>query len=340
MFSTSEQLPIPSVAELNRDMEPYVIQAAKGRNPLFEDPYQVLQFVHFTDIHHMLELWNRLIEYVNTYSDYIQFALHTGDYVGCSHTEYYCDLYGKGISCNRPLLNCVGNHDFVKSYAHPYSTPKETYEACFPKSTDDWGVTFMEGEYKMNYYKDFPESNLRLIVLDYYFGGDAQLVWFEHLLEDARQKGMHVITAAHEMTQRMVEELDVPFQTYDDFWTAKRKTFDHLEAFGADRLIAEFKQKGGIHVCHLAGNEHTEYFGITERGVLNVIAPCGSYANHRSDCERVRGTRTYDCFNVVAVDTNVNVLKLIRIGNNVDPYLRTRKALCWDYKNGKMISSL
>ena len=32
MFSTSEQLPIPSVAELNREMEPYIIQAAEGRN--------------------------------------------------------------------------------------------------------------------------------------------------------------------------------------------------------------------------------------------------------------------------------------------------------------------
>jgi len=338
VYPTPEHLPIPSIAELNQEMEPYIIQGAEGRNPLFKDPYKVLQFVHFTDIHHMLELWNRIMEYINVYSNYISFALHTGDYVGCSHTEYYCDLYGKGTPCVRPVLNCVGNHDNVKSYANHDCTAQETYDVCFPKSVEDWEVTFMEGDCTMNYHKEFPESNLRLIVLDYYFGGEAQKKWLKELLDDALEKGIHVITAAHEMTQRIIHEPDVSFRTYDDFWTVKNKTADHLESLGVDQLIADFKKAGGIHVCHLAGNEHTEHFGFTERGVLNIVAPCGTWANHRNDCTRIRGTRTYDCFNVVAVDTNINVLKLIRIGNNVDPYLRTRKVLCWDYKKQKLIS--
>ena len=54
-------LAIPDVVELNRDMEHYVIKAASRRSEFFYDDYQPLTFVHFSDVHAMLELWNRVI---------------------------------------------------------------------------------------------------------------------------------------------------------------------------------------------------------------------------------------------------------------------------------------
>lgn len=343
MYPVPEQLPIPSVAELNRDMENFVIQASSGRNKRFKDPYQVLQFVHFTDIHYMLENWNRIIEYVNTYSEYIQFALHSGDYCGCSQTEYFCNLYKEGIPCVHPVLNCTGNHDCIESYANESSTPKEVHQICFPKGeTEKWGVTFIPGEYPLSYYKDFPESNLRMIVLDAYYVTEEQKNWLEELLDDAREKGIHVITVAHEMTNPITNRFDVPFQTLDNFFyglkNGRRPLGLDWPLF--DPIIAEFKKKGGMHVVHLAGNEHCEYFGFTDGGVLNSVAPCGTYNTVSCDCLRVRGTRSYDSFNVVAVDTNLCLLKIIRIGNDLDHYLRQKKVVCWDYKNEKLISSL
>lgn len=333
MENTSEK--IPSVAELNRDMEPYVIQASVGRNPRFGDKHKVLQFVHFTDVHHMLENWNRIVEYVNTYSEYIQFALHSGDYCGCSHTEYYCDLYGKGEPCVRPILNCLGGHDVIESYANQTSTPEETYPLCFPKE-NDWDAVFMPGEYSMNYYKDFPESNLRLIVLDQYFAGEKQDVWLREVLDDALEKGFHVVTSAHMCTHPIVKEEEGTFHTADDFFTLRPKAPES----NADHIIAAFREKGGMHVCHLSGDLHTDHFGFTEHGVLQVVAPCATPNPVWSDGTRVRGTRTYDCFNVVAVDTDRKLLKLVRIGNQLDHYLRPRRAMCWDYGRGKLISNL
>lgn len=332
MYPIAENEPILSIAELNRDVEPFIIQASGKRNRIFKDSYETLQFVHFSDIHYALEQWDRLVDYVNTYSDLFEFVLHTGDYCGCSHTEYYCDLYGKGKPCKRPILNCIGNHDSIESYANRTSTTKQVRTVCYPK-TIDWEVVFMPGELTLNYHKDFLKSNIRLIVLDCYFGGEAQIEWLKQLLADAREKRMHVITAAHEITHPITEKQNVTFQTLDDFWsvTGNRRSHEF------DHIIADFKKEGGVHICHLAGHEHSDYFGFTEHGVLNVVVSCASAGTCMTDWKGVRGTKTYDCFNVVAVDTNRNLLKLVRVGNNADHYLRRKRVLCWDYAEQKLI---
>ena len=86
-----------NIVEMNRDQE---------------DRYTPLQFVHLSDVHAVLDLWNRMVEFVNYYSDYISFAIHTGDYCG-NNQEQYVDCYGYGTKCKRPVYNCVGNHDTV-----------------------------------------------------------------------------------------------------------------------------------------------------------------------------------------------------------------------------------
>ncbi|MFQ9147579.1 MAG: hypothetical protein ACLR5G_04660 [Eubacteriales bacterium] len=52
---------------------------------------------------------------------------------------------------------------------------------------------------------------------------------------------------------------------------------------------------------------------------------------------RVRGTRTYDCFNYMAVDVNMGLLKIVRVGNNRDIFMRSQRSLCYDYLNRKII---
>lgn len=55
------------------------------------------------------------------------------------------------------------------------------------------------------------------------------------------------------------------------------------------------------------------------------------------DARREKGTKSFDSFNVMAVDANLGILKPVRVGNNVDTYLRTKRALCFDYIHKKMI---
>ncbi len=318
------------IIALNRDLEPAVIQGSYGRSMYFEDPYKPLQFVHFSDIHAILDLWNRMVEYINHYSDYISFALHTGDYCG-GHQEVYTDFYRDGTPCVRPVLNCVGNHDTVTPDGKQ-NTKESTHRLLF-NHTEGWDVQFMDISHSMTYYKDFPESNIRLIVLDLYYNVEEQTKWLREVLNDARETGIHVITAMHEPTDAITNRLDTPFCSIVDY-----------QAVGAIRasmpyedVIVAFIQDGGQFVCNLAGHWHHDKIGYTSAGVLNIAVECATKWYHWCDGIRIPGTRTYDCFNVMSVDTNQKLIRLIRIGDNTDNTLRIKRTLCYDYGKRKLI---
>ncbi len=327
-----------SIIELNRDVESFVIQASATRtsffNQKFDDKFSVLQFLHFSDVHMRLDCWNRVMEYMNYYKDYISFALHTGDYCEGSQ-ERYCDLYGEGIDRERIVYNCVGNHDtFSYDSEHVLSITgkQKPYELLF-NHIEDWDVNFFDLEYSMSYYKDFPESNIRMIVLDPYYDIDEQRRQFVVLLNDAREKGLYVITAMHEKTDHITESFGVTFQTINDYFSLSGKP-RHYE-FEDD--IVNFVNAGGVHICHLAGHDHHDGFGITEKGILNSIVPCATTWNGWSDGKRIDGTKTQDCFNIVSIDPNLKLLKLVRVGDNSDHYLREKRVLCFDFEKRKVI---
>lgn len=334
MLSSFEHGNIPSIIEQNLDMEPFVIQGTAKRSKFFGDKYLPLQFVHLSDVHAKPELWERMTEYVDYYKDYISFALHTGDYCGASQ-EFYVDFYNECSPCTRPVLNCTGNHDTYKT-REILSSTKETVHGLLFGARDSWGADFMSGDFSMTYCKDFESANVRLIVLDMYYGGDEQLCWLKYVLADAREKGYHVLTAAHEITSPITKKSDVTFNRLDDVESLGGNSVRHNDI---EKAIVDFKARGGTHVCHLAGHEHSDIFGHTDSGILNAVVPCATDWDGWCDGKRVRGTRTYDCFNVVSVDVNQSLIKLIRIGNNTDHFLRSRRALCYDYANDRVISS-
>ncbi len=319
--------PIESILSLNKDMEPFVIQNSAKRTEFLGNDYEPLQFVHCSDNHAALENWNRMVEYINHYSEYIQFGLHTGDYCGGFQGEYR-DFYAEGTPCVRPFYNCVGNHDTV-DVSWEKTDKKTTHDLLF-NHTAGWDVTFMEGESSMTYYKDFPDSNVRLIVLDLYFDQEQQCAWLTERLNEAKALGYHVITAMHQPTAELVDKVDTTFQTIVPGYAK-----DPEVAFEA--VIARFIAEGGTFICNLCGHLHHDCFAYTKNGVLNVVVECG--ADWAGWCEgwRVRGTKTYDAFNVVGVNVNQGVLKLVRIGDNSDYFLRAKRTMCYDYINKKVI---
>lgn len=322
-----------NIIELNRDMEPFVVQAGSGRPVGFKDEFKPLQFVHFSDIHTALDLWNRVAEYVNHYKEYISFGIHTGDYCG-NNQELYADCYNYGVQCERPLYNCTGNHDVTVTRKHLPASKESVYKKLFapqPDITQD--VKFMDIEYSMTYYKDFTESNIRMIVLDLYYDVEEQKTWLAGVLADAKEKGLSVITAMHEPTGHIEESFGVTFHSIMDYSIPVGK--QKVCAF--ESLLTDFIANGGKFICNLAGHHHHDLFGITEAGILNICVPSATNWDGWCDGRRVKGTRTYDCFNVMAIDVNLGILKLIRIGDNCDPYLREKKVLCFDYINNKVI---
>lgn len=325
-----------NILELNRDMEPFIIQGSATRPKRFNDKYTPLQFVHFADVHNRIKQWNRLVEYINYYEKYIAFALHTGDYCG-SCQEQYTDFYNVGEPCVKPIYNCLGNHDTyidqtIINGQSNISTKEGVYKLLFNR-TENWDAEFMAGEFSMTYYKDFPDSGIRIVVLDNYYDIDTQKHWLEQVLKDALKKELHVITATHELTDHICNPCDTVFHTLNDYKSICGK--ERRSPF--EEVIVNFIKDGGIHVVHLAGHHHHDRFGYTAAGILNCAVECATSWDGWNDGTRVEGTRTFDCFNVVSVNASLGVFAIARIGDNTDHYLRHKQSLCFDYINKKFI---
>ena len=326
-----------NIIELNRDVEPLIIQGSATRSKFFKkkfgDKFKPLQFVHCSDVHAALDLWNRTVEYINYYKDYIDFAVHTGDYCG-SHQGIYVDLYNYGPRCLKTIYNCVGNHDTYGTREWTANTKKSTYELLFSHCDDKcFDANFLNCDYSMTYYKDFSESNVRLVVLDLYYDTDLQCDWLKNVLEDARKRGLCVITAMHEPSDFINDTYGVTFHSKNDYLSLNGRQPE--KPF--EPIIADFIAQDGCHICNLAGHEHHDLFGLTDAGVLNTVVPCGTEHDGWCDGKRIKGTRTYDCFNVVSIDANLGLLRIVRVGSNRDNFFRSQRSLCFDYINKKVI---
>ena len=324
---------INDIISLNKDIESCIIQASEGLGQMFTNKTKPVVFTHFSDVHTMQELWNRIIDFNNHYSNYLDFSIHTGDYCGGSQLSYI-DLYSNGKQCNIPVLNCIGNHDTFIDNGGTKGEKKKAHDLLF-NHTSNWGVTFMNIDNSMTYYKDFSSKKIRLIVLDYYYDIDLQCVWLQDRLNEAKTLGYHVITCMHEMTNVIINKLNTPFQTLDNFESIGGNKHS-ISKF--DKIIGDWKKSGGVHVANFAGHEHSDFIGYTENDVLNICVQCATDNIIWTDAKRVKNTKTWDCFNLVAVDVATNNLKIVRIGNNVDHYLREKKVLSYDYVNKKIIS--
>lgn len=334
-----------NIVELNRDVEPYVLQVGQPRSKhYFKDEIVPLTLVHLSDVHASHSNWERMVEYTNYYKDYIDLVLCTGDYCGGSQKQYV-DMYTTA-TCERPVYNCTGNHDCTTG-DWTLADKSLAYGLLF-NHTEGWDVTFAPVPQAMSYYKDFPASNVRLIVLDDYYHVWETRQWLRELLDDARDKGLHVITAQHEPTDYINDSYGSRFHTRDDYTGAFKNSelrrqapcYDNRGRVLYEEIIGEFIDKGGVYVCNLAGHDHVDQFGRTDRGVLNVTVQNAKCCNLLGDTRRVAGTKSEDCFNVFSVDTVTGVFKIVRVGANVDRYLRSRTALCFDYVNGRIITEV
>ena len=298
------------------------------------DTTKPLVFTHFSDVHTRQPLWDRIIKYNNYYKNYIEFSIHTGDYCGGTRLSYV-DLYANGPSPEIPVMNCVGNHDTY--LANNSQGDKATTHNLLFNHSGDWNVTYMDTiDNSMTYFKDYPNQKIRFIVLDYYYDIDAQCTWLLERLNGAKSKGYHVITCMHEMTNVITNKLDTTFQTIDNFESLGGNKYSKSKF---DKVIGDWVKNGGVHVANFAGHEHSDFIGYTDNGVLNVCVQASTDDIIWTDGKRVEGTRTWDCFNVVSVEVSTGTLKLIRVGNNADHYLREKKVFVYDYINKKIICS-
>ena len=299
-----------------------------------------------TDIHGYQNNLQRYMDFTNEYVSYIDDMLCLGDFITDSWVNTM-DFFNN-VEGSEKILLTIGNHDTCDRTQNPVVwyqyAGKQAYDRYFAPYIANWEVVQPENA-AINgycwYYKDYNTAKVRLIVLDcmYMFKDteQAQLQWFTGVLTDAKEKGLSVVAAKH-YPFNVVQDKDkntfnsLDYSSYDGNSKSSMKGF--LDA------IETFISSGGEFICWLNGDSHYDFQGLitgypNQYAIAFENAGCNSQWN---DSVRIKGTKSQDSFNFVTFDTNTKLIKVVRVGNNSDRYLRHKNYICYDYKNKKIIT--
>ncbi|MBQ7459567.1 MAG: metallophosphoesterase [Bacteroidales bacterium] len=310
-----------------------------------------LTLLHCSDIHGSAENLERIVEFRQAYSRWIEDAIHAGDAVYC----YWDDPNPwDEVPSARGILNTVGNHDCWKGHlvwaqtSWPYdATEDEAYQLLFvgkDKSRPffkEWDVVTPGGV--CYYYKDYAPNGIRLIVLDCMHYTPLQHEWFCNVLEEARLKGLTVVCAQHYPPQNGMDLIESGFTDRDYAISAvpapaagEQMERMHDDAFSA---VDGFIDDGGTFVCWLSGHTHLDFIGHVsghQRQLMVIADKAGAKDDYMQEARPI-GTIFQDSFNLVTVNPGRHTLVVQRIGCTRDQYMRSKRLFCYDYTTGNIL---
>lgn len=319
-----------------------VIQAKRGYlNWSDHSVAPVLQFAVFTDIHGDATNLNKYLEFCSENASYISEKICLGDIV----TSRYEDSISFWV--NAPgiddVLCAIGNHDTWLTGTTPPALAAQTdvYDKFFAPFVSDWNVTQPDDaatDGLMYYYKDYATEKVRLIILDCMYWDSAENTWLISTLADARTSGLSVIIGVHYNPSEQITPL-----SGTNFFSLDYDGSD-LEAFSTEPVNAvdAFIAAGGKFIAWMSGHSHFDLCGIyhgAHGDQLSLTFENASCNASWNDSARVRNTLSEQSFNCISIDTNSKLIKVVRIGNNKDRYLRSKKYLTYNYETGDLITS-
>lgn len=268
-------------------------------------------------------------------------------------------------------LFVLGNHDTnvgdfqtstgittTKNRWHALSQ-RDAYDTFFASQKDEWGVIQTEG--KCYWYKDYQDAKIRLIGIDMSYWDTDEFNWLSGLLAEADNNNYSVILASHSQLSSATGNSNITFQsfetltsagkyrnsqnysygTYPDKWqgTAAGESIDNLVA---NKQVMDLLQSyKDIIICHLHGHWHIDMFEYYDDApdILTIGVDQGGAFRAVYEAERTRSLPNWYVFNVITFDTYNKLIKIVRFGNDIDHYLRSKKVLTYDYANKRIITN-
>ncbi len=331
---------------------------ADNYNPLQRNG--ILTLLHFSDIHGDVSAVRKALEYKEKYGAYIHDVIHTGDAVTMVNpdTNPFAAVDGGGT-----VINLIGNHDSWSSITIPdYDLNEQTvYDTMLADYIQSWGVVYQEG--KTYYYKDYATQNIRVIFVDSIhwheyipIGSDssnknntrvanatnedssAQKTWFHNTLADAKSKGYAVVCVTHYQPKGVNYLKGTGFCVYrpeesgsiSDGWFAHEEMFDEVDTFISG---------GGKFMCWMMGHTHCDVAGtiVNHQDQFMIGIDRGGITSYSHYDKHITGTPSGHVFNVTTFDSVNGFVKISRLGNCFDVYMQSKKTLCYDVVNKKLI---
>lgn len=297
------------------------ISGASGLSPVV--------LLWFSDIHSDKVQFKRIMQFYERYKTYMNGILCTGDMVFDSLKDDYSYLEND----LKKLMMTLGNHDIARTAWNDQTVTAEEDYNIFIKPFIDAGLVDNFTVNKCYWYKDYSSQKLRLIGLDALHWDDAQKSWLEASLNDAKNKGYSVVCANHFFGGRNRTHIECAFDNVQ-----KLSEGDASINAEAPATIQKFIDKGGDFVCWLSGHTHRDYvYYLTDYPKqMGFTIDCATCSNGVTDEERENGTKSQDCFNLIAFDTTRKLIKIARIGSDRDSLLRKKDTICINYQTKKI----
>lgn len=328
------------IVSLNPEIKEKLVQAKRPLN-IPDDGYltntQPVTLFWFSDVHADKTELERMIDFKTKYADMLDDTICTGDMVALRASDGMSFWYGTEGS--EDILMAVGNHDALAATSgYDWTnllTEQEQYNRYIAPNVAEWGVQYTSG--KTYYYKDYTAKKLRLIVINYMLTGadnDAQLTWLAATLTSARTNGLSVVIASHHMLHGTTV-IDCGFTSID------KTPASGVGDIAVANAVQSFINDGGEFICYITGHKHYDVFGKgsshPDQYWVCIDALSMFYANRYSDTQRTEGTKSQDLANLIVFDTVSKTVKIMRVGADMDHYLRPKHCLSFKYLTGEIL---
>lgn len=287
--------------------------------------------------------------WANEHTSLYDNILCTGDLVNYYNEETGMDYmaFWQAVQNTENILVTIGNHDAKdqSSSSVPNWTRKSMSRSreLYQYGLENWGVTAQTG--KTYWYKDYENSNLRLIGLDTTVVPSgiedvAQQSWLTTILEEARTAEKCVVIAQH--YPPIEADGSASPQISSDF-SAENRSVPHNVYMCMDaaypRIVQDFIDAGGEFVCWLAGHAHNDHVAYHRQYPAQVYFVVTSLWNdlRYTDQARIQGTPSYVAANLIGFDTNRKLVKIARVGANSNADLKPRDFLVWNYSTRTIV---
>lgn len=314
-------------------------------------PYPVV-FLHISDIHGNWDNVKRFIEFGDHWKKFITGDLiNTGDTMENTLTEGGTNGYAAIPNVGR-ILNVIGNHDTRGSEGWQQYIGLPVYNALIGPYVSGWTGVVQPDDAAENgycyYYKDYSASNLRLICVDVMGYDENENTWLANTLAVAKELGYHVLIAAHFAGSTAPGHGDDPaFTKFDCNYSTKYSmggASDGLNGYNANtymmmQTVDDFQQAGGYFVGYIQGHYHADFVAKVAAFPNQLIYSIGaSKAGEMRDYYHAVGTRMQDDFQIVSVDTYGKLVKLFKVGANVDRHGRHKNSICVSYDTHEIVA--
>ena len=294
-------------------------------------PFSIL---HFSDPHNSSGNVKRLVDMAKYLGTSIDDTICTGDMARDKYADGFA--WWGNIDGAEDILLCIGNHDVTDGVdygSYGGTTPEGAYNTYFAPYINNWGVTHTGT--LTYYYKDYPAKKIRLIVLDYLLTGNdatSQNAWLASVLSDARTNNYTVVIAQH-CPVRNETSINCSFSMLN-----KVSTYNYPVIY--QQTVQTFINDGGEFACYIVGHTHWDMVCYNDDypQQICIAVTCATTTGRDNDQIRDDNNKSRDAANVVTVDTTNKTIKLIRIGADIDNYLRGRNVCTISYSNKSIIA--